>query len=132
MNSKRKPYVAPVSSSWWNKRGFYRFYMLREATAIPTVWFSCILLYGLWALGEENVQSAENFIHFLQHPVVLCLNIVTLLAALLHTVTWFNLAPKASNVVVKDKKLSPVIQIGALWITFFIVSVILLVLALYY
>ena len=131
MSSKRKPYIAPVSSSWWNKRGFYRFYMLREATAIPTVWFSCVLLYGLWAFGEENnAESAENFIHFLQHPVVLFLNIVTLFATLLHTVTWFNLAPKASNVVIGDKKLSPVVQIALLWVVFFIVSVTLLVLAL--
>ncbi len=132
MSSKRRPYIAPVSSSWWNKRAFYRFYMLREATAIPTVWFSCVLLYGLWAVGEESVESAENFIHFLQHPVVLCLNVLALFAALLHTVTWFNLAPKASNVVIGDKKLSPAIQIGALWIAFFIVSVTLLVLALYF
>ena len=131
MSSKRKPYVAPVTSSWWNKRGFYRFYMLREATAIPTVWFSCVLLYGLWAFGQKGSGSAENFIHFLQHPLVLGLNILTLVATLLHTVTWFNLAPKASNVVIKDEKLSPVIQIVALWIVFLIASITILLLALY-
>ena len=131
MSSKRKPYVAPVTSSWWNKRGFYRFYMLREVTAIPTVWFSCVLLYGLWAFGQKGSGSAESFIHFLQHPVVLALNILTLVATLLHTVTWFNLAPKASNVVIKDKKLSPSIQIAALWIVFLIASITILLLALY-
>lgn len=32
------------------------------------------------------------------------LNLITLAAALLHTKTWFELAPKAANIIVKDEK----------------------------
>ena len=33
MTTKRKPYVRPMTSTWWKKLPFYRFYMLREGTA---------------------------------------------------------------------------------------------------
>ncbi|MDT1848273.1 fumarate reductase subunit C, partial [Acinetobacter baumannii] len=42
MTTKRKPYVRPMTSTWWKKLPFYRFYMVREGTAVPTVWFSIV------------------------------------------------------------------------------------------
>lgn len=50
MTTKRKAYVRPMPSTWWKKLPFYRFYMLREGTAVPAVWFSLELLYGVYAL----------------------------------------------------------------------------------
>ncbi|MDK7106926.1 fumarate reductase subunit C, partial [Enterobacter hormaechei] len=50
MTTKRKAYVRPMPSTWWKKLPFYRFYMLREGTAVPAVWFSLELLYGVDAL----------------------------------------------------------------------------------
>ena len=47
MTTKRKAYVRPMPSTWWKKLPFYRFYMLREGTAVPAVWFSLELLYGV-------------------------------------------------------------------------------------
>ena len=48
MTTKRKPYVRPMTSTWWKKLPFYRFYMLREGTAVPAVWFSIELIFGLF------------------------------------------------------------------------------------
>ena len=45
MTTKRKPYVRPMTSTWWKKLPFYRFYMLREGTAVPAVWFSIELIF---------------------------------------------------------------------------------------
>lgn len=50
MTTKRKAYVRPMPSTWWKKLPFYRFYMLREGTAVPAVWFSLELMYGVYAL----------------------------------------------------------------------------------
>lgn len=44
--TKRRSYTPPMTGSWWCYLGFYRFYMLREATAIPTIWFSLELIGG--------------------------------------------------------------------------------------
>lgn len=103
MTTKRKPYVRPMTSTWWKKLPFYRFYMVREGTAVPAVWFSIVLIYGLFAL-KHGAESWAGYIGFLQNPVVVILNLITLAAALLHTKTWFELAPKAANVIIKGEK----------------------------
>ena len=84
MTTKRKPYVRPMTSTWWKKLPFYRFYMVREGTAVPTVWFSIVLIYGLFAL-KHGAESWAGYVGFLQNPVVVVLNLITLGAALLHT-----------------------------------------------
>jgi len=125
MTSKRKAYHRPVTASWWLKLGFYRFYMLREGTAIPALWFSLELIFGLFALkhGEQNWTA---FVSFLQHPLVMALNLVALAAALLHSKTWFELAPKASVIVIGDKKLSSAPIIRGLWSLMIAISIIVL------
>lgn len=65
------------------KLPFYRFYMVREGTAVPTVWFSIVLIYGLFAL-KHGAESWAGYIGFLQNPVVVILNLITTAAALLH------------------------------------------------
>lgn len=63
MTTKRKPYVRPMTSTWWKKLPFYRFYMLREGTAVPAVWFSIELIFGLFALknGPEAWADSSTF-----------------------------------------------------------------------
>lgn len=125
MTTKRNAYHRPMNANWWQKSGFYRFYMLREGTAIPALWFSIELISGLFAL-KHGVESWQAYVTFLQHPLVLLLNIVSLAAALLHSKTWFELAPKASVIVIGDKKLSPGPVIKALWAVTIVVSIVVL------
>lgn len=99
MTTKRKPYVRPMTSTWWKKLPFYRFYMVREGTAVPTVWFSIVLIYGLFAL-KHGAESWAGYIGFLQNPVVVILNLITTAAALLHTKTglsWRRKQPTSSS-----------------------------------
>ncbi|KLU14156.1 MULTISPECIES: fumarate reductase subunit FrdC [Xenorhabdus] len=131
MTTKRKPYVRGMESNWWRKLGFYRFYMLREGTAIPTVWFSVLILYGLFAL-KDGPESWAGFVSFLQNPWVLLINIITLLATLLHTKTWFELAPKALNIIVKNEKMPPEPIIKLLWAITIIATVVILGVALFF
>lgn len=88
--SKRKKYVREVTPTWWKSWDFYKFYMVREATALPTVWFCIVLLYGTVCLGKDN-GFTENFIPFLQNPLVVILNIISLAGMLLHAVTLFDM-----------------------------------------
>ncbi|OTA17436.1 fumarate reductase subunit C [Xenorhabdus vietnamensis] len=130
MTTKRKPYVRGMEDNWWQKLGVYRFYMLREGTSVPTVWFSLLVLYGVFAL-KDGPESWAGFVSFLQHPAVLLINIITLLATLLHTKTWFELAPKALNIIVKNEKIPPGPIIKLLWATTIIATVVILGVALF-
>ncbi len=131
MTTKRKPYVRPMPANWWQKLGFYRFYMLREGTALPAVWFSIVLISGLFAL-KNGAESWAGFVGFLQNPVVVIINLIALAAALLHTKTWFELAPKAANIIVKDEKMGPEPIIKGLWGVTIVVTVVILLVALFW
>lgn len=125
MSSARKPYIRPVNGSWWKKSAFYRFYMLREATSLPAVWFGIVLLHGMYAL-IAGADSWAGFIGFLQQPLVFCANLIALAASLLHSKTWFELAPKAATVIIKGEKLKPAPVIKTLWAAAVAASVVLL------
>ncbi len=131
MTTKRKPYVWPMTSTWWKKLPFYRFYMLREGTAVPAVWFSIELIFGLFAL-KNGPEAWAGFVDFLQNPVIVIINLITLAAALLHTKTWFELAPKAANIIVKDEKMGPEPIIKSLWAVTVVATIVILFVALYW
>ncbi|MCH6618150.1 fumarate reductase subunit C [Escherichia coli] len=131
MTTKRKPYVRPMTSNWWKKLPFYRFYMLREGTAVPAVWFSIELIFGLFAL-KNGPEAWAGFVDFLQNPVIVIINLITLAAALLHTKTWFELAPKAANIIVKDEKMGPEPIIKSLWAVTVVATIVILFVALYW
>ena len=131
MTTKRKPYVRPMPSTWWKTLPFYRFYMLREGTAIAAVWFSVELIYGLFAL-KHGPESWAGFVSFLQNPIVVILNLIALAAALLHSKTWFELAPKATIIIVKDEKLSPGPIIKGLWAVTALATLFILFVALFW
>ena len=101
--SKRKKYVREVTPTWWKKLDFYKFYVLRESTSVPTVWFCLVLLYGVTCLVKGTF--AESFVPFLQNPLVVILNIITLGAVLLNSFTFFNMAPQMINVIVKNERI---------------------------
>ncbi|MDY6215475.1 fumarate reductase subunit FrdC [Actinobacillus porcinus] len=89
LTSKRKKYVREITPTWWKSWDFYKFYMLREATALPTVWFCLVLLKGVFTLGSNTFET--GFVEFLQNPVVVILNLISLAALLLHAFTLFNM-----------------------------------------
>lgn len=131
MTTKRKPYVRPMTPTWWKKLPFYRFYMVREGTAVPAVWFSILLICGLFSL-KHGPESWASFVDFLQNPIVVILNLISLAAALLHTKTWFELAPKAANIIVKGEKMGPEPVIKGLWGVTIVATVVILFVALFW
>lgn len=130
MTTQRKPYVRPVTPDWWQRLAFYRFYMLREATALPAVWFSLLLIHGIYRL-KAGPEGWEAFVQLLQNPLVMALNLIALAAALLHSKTWFELAPKAATLIVKGEKLKPAPLVALLWGVMVVLSLAILLLALY-
>ncbi|HDR1061421.1 fumarate reductase subunit FrdC [Pasteurella multocida] len=120
--SKRKKYVREMKPTWWKKLDFYKLYIAREATAIPTLWFCLVLLYGVISL-----DSFGNFISFLKNPIVIILNIITLGAMLLNTVTYYVMTPKVLNIIVKNERINPNIITMALWAVTAFISLVILV-----
>ncbi|HIC7970719.1 TPA: fumarate reductase subunit FrdC, partial [Enterobacter ludwigii] len=102
-----------------------------EGTAVPAVWFSLELMYGVYAL-KHGPETWASFVGFLQNPIIVILNLIVLAAALLHTKTWFELAPKAANIIIKDEKMGPEPVIKGLWGVTILVTVVILFVALFW
>ena len=128
--SKRKKYVRPMTATWWQKLDFYKAYMVREATSIFAVWFCIVLLYGVLSLASNPVPGLGiiDFIGFLRNPIVVFLNIITLIATLYHTATYFVMTPKVMNIIVKNERLPHHVLRNALWAVTAVISVIALIL----
>lgn len=124
--SKRKKYVREVKPTWWKRLDFYKFYVLRESTSVPTVWFCMVLLYGLISLGKGTF--ATDFVGFMQNPLVVILNIITLGAVLLNSFTFFNMAPQMMNIVVKDERIDTKLVSRIFWGITALVSLLALIL----
>ncbi len=128
MTTKRKPYVRPMTSTG-GKIAVLSLYMLREGTAVPAVWFSIELIFGLFAL--KNGPKLGGIRRLLQNPVIVIINLITLAAALLHTKTWFELAPKAANIIVKTKNGTRA-NYKSLWAVTVVATIVILFVALYW
>lgn len=68
----------------------------------------------------------------LQNPVIVIINLITLAAALLHTKTWFELAPKAFQYHCKRRKMGPEPIIKSLWAVTVVATIVILFVALYW
>ncbi len=101
--STRQPYVRPVDSTWWTKKGFYTAYMLREGTCLLVLAFVLEML-GFYIAALTGANGLWKFASFLGHPVMIAFNALVLVAVLYHAFTWFPLMPKALRVIVKDTK----------------------------
>lgn len=91
--SARKPYQPKLNRNWWLKHNYYRFYMLREATVLPLLFFIGCLLYGLYCLAQSSAHWL-SFQLFMQQRWVIALNLLAFAASLFHAKTFFALFPR--------------------------------------
>ncbi len=97
-------YRKKVSTYWWTRQWSYLKFTLRELTSLSVAYFVVIMLLQLSAL-ERGPEAYARFQTWLKTPVAVVLNVVALLFVLFHTITWFNLAPRAMPVRVGGKRL---------------------------
>jgi fumarate reductase subunit C len=94
MTTPVRAYRQPVDRYWWAKRRSYLLFMLREISCVFVAWFVVYLLLLVHAIST-GPDSYVRFLDWSANPLVISLNVVALIFLLLHTVTWFNLAPRA-------------------------------------
>ncbi|MGH9895411.1 MAG: fumarate reductase subunit C [bacterium] len=86
-----RPYV---STYWWLQRRSYFAFIMRELSSIFVAWFVVFLCLLVRAVSHGD-SSYRQFLEWSRGPLVVGLNLVSLFFVVFHSVTWFNLAPKA-------------------------------------
>ena len=99
-----KSYHARVSTYWWLGRWPYLKFILREVSSVFVAWFVAMTLLQLHALIRGPAGYAE-FQEWLRSPLPLALNTISFFFVVFHSITWFNLAPKAMAIRVRGKRL---------------------------
>lgn len=93
-----------VSTYWWLWNWPYTKFVLREISSIFVAYFVVVTMFQIRALGQ-GPEAYARFTARLSHPLVVLLHLAVFAFVLLHTITWFNLAPKAMVVRVGGKKI---------------------------
>ena len=115
------PYPRRMGRDWWTQRSAYTLVMLRELTSVPlAIYF--LLLIGLFRSIRDGEVAYASYLGFLASAPVLVVHALALAAALLHTITFFNLAPKALVVRLGEERLPPAMIAGPHYLAWLVVS----------
>ena len=79
---------------WWAQKWVHARFIIRELTSVPVAFYAIILILQIRALSF-GPEAYANFTNWLKTPLSLTLHVISFLFVIYHSVTWFNLAPKA-------------------------------------
>ena len=96
-------YRKRVSTWWWLGEWHYLKFILRELSSLSVAWFVALTLFQVRAL-LNGPEAYARFTHRLQSPLMIALNAIAFCFVLFHTITWFNLAPRAMPVRMGGKR----------------------------
>ncbi|MEU6881025.1 hypothetical protein [Streptomyces sp. NPDC046712] len=99
-------YRKPVPTFWWLGRRAYLVFVLRELSSVFIAWFVVFLLLMVGAIADGRAEY-ERFQDWSADWWMILLNTIALLFVLLHTLTWFNLAPRAMVVRLRGRRVRP-------------------------
>ena len=97
-------YRRRVSVWWWLQSWPYAKSVLRELTSLFVAYYALVTLWKLRALAA-GPQAYAGFLERMRSPLLIVLNSVALIFVLFHSITWFNLAPKAMVVRLAGRRL---------------------------
>jgi fumarate reductase subunit C len=101
-NGNSKNYVRKVPILWWTRRWVDVRFITRELTSVVVAGYAIVLLFYMRAVSQ-GPEAFKSFSEVLMAPWSIALHVFSLIALLYHSITWFNLAPKAMVIKVGDR-----------------------------
>ena len=114
-------YRKPVSTYWWMSSWRYSLFILLELTSVAVAWSVVLTLLLLRAL-LNGPEAYARFAVLLRLPWLIALNVLVFCFLLLHTITWFNLAPRAMPVRVGGKRVPEVLVAAPNYVVWVVAS----------
>lgn len=119
--NRRPAYKPEMGTFWWSKQGRYVSYIAREVSSFFTAITGIFLVIGLSALaGGPN--DWDVFLNMLQGTGTMLILMLCLIFGMWHTITWFQLAPKAMPLEFADQPVPPKMITLGHWAVWVIVS----------
>ena len=117
------PYPRQHSNTWYFGRRTYGIFMLREWSSVFVAIY-VVLLVVLVDRVLAGQEAYEDYVGFLQSPLMVAFHVVALAFALLHTATWFEAMPKGLALRRGEEAVPPALVIGGNWVAWLVVSVV--------
>lgn len=108
----RKPYVREMTPRWIFRHPRYVRYMVRELSCLFVGGWTLLMVWGLKQLAEGPAAWA-GFLELLRSPASLAFHVLALGFATYHSITWFNLTPKALPLQVGEAFVPDAVVAGA-------------------
>jgi fumarate reductase subunit C len=124
----RRPYLRPMTWRWIVRHPRYVRYMVREASCLAIGGWTLLAVWGLKRLAEGPAAWAA-FLESLRSPASVVLHVLALGLATYHSITWFNLTPKALPLQLGESFVPAALVAGAHYAAWAALSLALLVLA---
>ncbi len=103
-----KLYRKHINIFWWANRWIHVKFIARELTSVCVAVYVIVLLFYVRAI-LNGPEALENFASMMRSPLVMGLHVFILGGLLFHSITWFNLAPKALVIKVGEKNIPGVV-----------------------
>ena len=116
-------YRPQISTYWWLGKWPYVKFILRELSSVAVAWTVGLLLLQIYCLVEGGGHY-DIFESLMSQPWMIGLNIIAFAFLLMHSVTWFNLAPKAMAVRVGGKRVPAIAISGPQYVAWIGISAI--------
>ena len=119
-----KLYRKRVPIFWWVHKWVHMRFILRELTSVFVAFYCIVLLLHVRAVAA-GPEAYAAFLDWLASPLAVALHAVAFVMVLFHSITWFNLAPKAMVIRVGEKRLPGWFIAGANYAAWGTVTVVL-------
>jgi fumarate reductase subunit C len=119
-----RAYRRPIPATWWLTNRAYFLFMVREFTSVFIAAYLALLLILLDRLGA-GAEAYAAYLEFLGTPAMVAFHGLALAAALYHSITWFNLAPKGLTIAVGDRRVPDAMIAGGNYAAWIVVSALL-------
>jgi fumarate reductase subunit C len=102
----RRPYLREIKRSWWLSHRRYVVYMIRELTSLFVAFYCVVLADGLVRLAQGET-AWDGFLAAISSPLGVVFQLICLVFAVYHSITWFAVTPKAMPLMVKGEAVPP-------------------------
>ncbi len=119
-----RTYQKKMPILWWTRRLSHFHFITRELTSLSVAFFAIVLLFLIRALSK-GPEAYQAFLETLQSPVMIILHVIAFIGLIFHSITWFNLAPKAMVLKVGDRPVPGVWVAASNYAGWIVISVVI-------
>jgi fumarate reductase subunit C len=114
-------YRRRVSTYWWLWKWSYAKFVLREISSVFVAWFVVTTLVQISCLSAGG-EAYAKWQEWMRNPLLIALNAVSFFFVAVHTITWFNLAPRAMVLRVGPRRVPALLIVAANYSAWAVVS----------